>query len=194
MSARKNLMIWGTLLLCTVSIPLHAAEPKKRAPVETKPSEMIAARKKVMENPFRCDRLIKYQGKSFPCDSHLKRDGESLRSVMLDTPSALEEIDTYQRNRRNVKYAAYTGTAGVLIALTNSLTVKLFVPSSPERDKERRSTASANRWGGIGLSQGSVIYGHSYHRSNETHLNNAIIRFNEAHPDKPIEILFKSDF
>jgi hypothetical protein len=187
-------MICGNLLLCALSIPLYAAEPKKPTAKVSKPAEMVAARKQIMENPFRCDRLIKYQGKSFPCDSHLKRDGESLRSIMIDTPSALEEIDTYQRNRRKVKYAAYTGSAGILIALTNSLTVKLFVPSGPEHDKERKNVSSSIRWGGIGLSLGSVIYGLSYLRSNETHLSKAIIRFNESHPDKPIEVLFKSDF
>lgn len=179
-------MIWGILLLCNASIPLYAAE--------TKPSAMIASRKKIMENPFRCDRLIKYQGKTFSCDSHLKRDGESLRSIMSDTPSAIEQLDIYQSNRRKVKYAAYTGTAGIAIALTNSLITKAFVSSDPALDKERRKTASTIRWAGIGLSVGSIVYGLSYLRSNETHLNNAIVRFNEAHPGKPIEVLFTTDF
>jgi len=187
-------MIWGTLLLCAMSIPLYAAEPKKPDTAVKKPAELVAARKKIMENPFRCDRLIKYQGKTFPCDSHLKRDGDSLRSIMSETPSAIEELDLYQNNRRKVKYAAYTGTAGVAIAVTNTLIAKLFVSNDPGRAGERRSTATAIRWSGIGLSVGSVIYGLSYLRSNETHLNNAIIRFNESHPGKPIEVLFSTDF
>lgn len=182
----------GALALMATPSMSHAADPKTApSPTPTRPPTMG---KKIPDNPFRCDRLIKYRGKTLPCDSHLKRDGENLRSILQDTPEALEKLDLYQKNRKKVAFAAYTGTAGLAIAVTNGLIAKLFVPKDPGRDRERKQTENAIRWTGIGLSVGSVIYGLSYLKSNEENLNDAIIRFNDAHPDRPIEVLFKTEF
>lgn len=182
----------GALALVAAPFMSHAAAPvASPSPVPTRPPTMG---KKIPDSPFRCDRLIKYRGKTLPCDSHLKRDGENLRSILQDTPEALEKLDLYQKNRKKVAFAAYTGTAGIAIAVTNGLIAKLFVPKDPGRDRERKKTETAIRWTGIGLSVGSVIYGLSYLKSNEENLNDAIIRFNDAHPDRPIEVLFKTEF
>jgi len=125
----------------------------------------------------------------------LKRDGENLRSILQETPEALEKLDLYQKNRRKVRFAAYTGTAGLVIAFTNGLIAKLFVPKERRSDRHRvEDTETAVRWTGIGISVGSLIYGVSYLKSNEQNLNEAIVRFNTAHPDRPIEVLFKTEF
>lgn len=148
--------------------------------------------KKIPENPFRCDRLIKYRGRTLPCDSALRRDGESLRSIMESTPEAIDELDAYQSGRNSIRFAAYTGTAGLVMALTSSMLADVFV--SKDRPDSREDTAKILRLSGIGITLGSVVWGYSHLRSNEDHLKLAIIKYNATHPDRPIEVLFKTEF
>ena len=68
-------------------------------------------------DPFGCHRKIVYQGKTLDCDTNVQRDGENLRPIIKDVPAAVSELDTYQRNRRNLKYTAYAFSAAILIAL-----------------------------------------------------------------------------
>lgn len=183
------------LVCMNLEMAFAAPRPNPSPSPSPTPARPAIIGRKIPDNPFRCDRLIKYKGKTLPCDSHLKRDGENLRSILQDTPEALEKLDLYQKNRRRVRFAAYTGTAGVVIALTNGLIAKLFVPKERRGDQNRVENAeTAVRWAGIGLSVGSLIYGVSYLKSNEQNLNDAIVRFNTAHPDRPIEVLFKHEF
>lgn len=151
-----------------------------------------AKSKTIPDNPFRCDRMIKYRGRVLPCDSALRRDGESLRTIFADSPEALEELDQYQAGRNRVRYSAYVGTAGLLVALTGSWIANAFIDES--RQTARQDTAKVLRLSGIGLTVGSVIFGLSALRSNESHLQNAIIQYNASSPDRPIEILFKKEF
>ncbi|MBS1962975.1 MAG: hypothetical protein JST04_12220 [Bdellovibrionales bacterium] len=150
--------------------------------------------RKIPDNPFRCDRLIQFRGKTLPCDSALRRDGESLRAIFekAKATSSIEELDAYQTGRSQVRYSAYVGTAGLLIAATGGVLANIFIDSS--RPTARQDTAKVLRFSGIGLTVGSVIFGLSALRSNESHLQNAIIQYNASQPDKPISILFKSDF
>lgn len=167
------------------------AEPVIPAPTAPKASLPASARQ-IPENPFRCDRLVQYRGRTLPCDSALRRDGESLRSIMETTPSALEELDAYQSGRNSLKFAAYTGTAGLVLALTSGLITNLFIDES--RPDDRTRVSKILQLSGLGLTVGGIVFGYSYLRSNEDHLQQAIIKYNAAHPDRPVEILFKSEF
>lgn len=155
------------------------------------PPPSIQARK-LPETPFRCDRLIRYRGRTLPCDSALRRDGDSLRTIFERTPEALDELDRYQSGRNSIRYSAYVGTAGLLIALTGSLVANAFIEE--RRTTARQDTAKVLRFSGIGLTVGSVVFGLSALRNNEEHLQSAIIKYNASQPDKPIEVLFKSEF
>jgi hypothetical protein len=165
-----------------------SAEYTPRAPM---PPPSAKARK-IPDNPFRCDRLIKYRGKILPCDSALRRDGESLRAIFANSPAALDELDRYQAGRNAVRYSAYVGTTGILVALTGSLIANALIDDS--RTTARSDTAKVLRISGIGLTVGSVIFGLSALRSNEEHLQSAIIKYNASQPDRPIEVLFKTEF
>lgn len=160
------------------------------APPPVAPVSAVA--RKIPDNPFRCDRLVKYRGRTLPCDSALRRDGESLRSILESTPEALEELDAYQSGRNTMRFAAYTGTAGIALALTSSLIANLFIDESKSAD--RTKLAQIIRMSGAGMTIGGVIVGYSHLRSNEDHLQQAIIKYNAAHPDRPVEILFKTEF
>lgn len=165
-----------------------AEDSAPRAPI----APPTAQAKKVPDNPFRCDRLIKYRGKTLACDSALRRDGESLRVIFAHTPDALGELDQYQTGRNNLRYSAYVGTAGLLLVLTSNLVTNLFVADT--KATARQDTSRILRYAGGGIALGSIFYGLSSLHSNEAHLQNAIIKYNASEPDKPIEILFKTEF
>jgi hypothetical protein len=165
-----------------------SAENSPKAPMAPPSSQA----KKIPDTPFRCDRLIKYRGKTLPCDSALRRDGESLRAIFENSPGALEELDRYQDGRNSVRYAAFTGTTGVMIALTGGWIANAFI--GEDRPTARQDTARVLRYTGFGLALGTVVFGLSHLRSNEEHLQSAIIKYNASQPDKPIEILFKTEF
>lgn len=151
-----------------------------------------AQTKKISENPFRCDRLIKYRGKTLPCDSPLRRDGESLRSILEKSPEAIDELDRYQAGRNSMKFAAYTGTAGLVLLLGSELITNVFIPEN--EGARRQNTTRVLRYTGAGLTVGGILFGLSALRSNEGHLQSAILKYNASQPDKPIEILYKAEF
>ena len=146
------------------------------------------------ENPFRCDRLIKYDGKTLPCDSHLRRDGENLRAILSDTPDAVSALDRYQRNRRKIRFAAYTGTLGFATTVFSSSISSLFTKNDASNSKDFDRTQKIVRYSGLGVLFGSIFYGLGVLKANESNLDQAILKFNESHPDKPIEILFQTKF
>ncbi len=111
---------------------------------------------------------------------------------MESTPDAIDELDAYQSGRKSIRFAAYTGTAGLVMALTSSMLADVFI--SKNRPDSREDTARILRLSGIGITLGSVVWGYSHLRSNEDHLNLAIIKYNATHPDRPIEVLFKTEF
>ncbi len=147
---------------------------------------------KTPEKAFRCDRMIRWKNENLPCDSPLLWDGENLRAIMANTPSAIEELDQYQRGRRGVRNAAYVGTVGVVFALANSLIAGMIKPEDHVRG--RKDVEDTLRYGGLGLIGGAVIYGYTTLRANEEHLQNAIVRYNTAQPGTPIEVLFQKEF
>jgi hypothetical protein len=136
--------------------------------------------------------MIRYQGRTLPCDSALRRDGESLRSILEAHPDALAELDLYQKGRRNVRHTAITGTAGLVFALLGETIANLLIDES--RPTARKDVGSVLRYGGAGITLGSVAFGISYLKANEDHLNRAIMKYNAAEPKRPIQILFKAEF
>ncbi|MBC7387519.1 MAG: hypothetical protein H7301_15315, partial [Cryobacterium sp.] len=105
---------------------------------------------------------------------------------------ALEELERYQSGRQSVQFAAYTGTAGLVLVLASGILTDLFIDES--RVSARRDVTRVLRWGGAGLMIGSVGFGLARLRSNEDHLQSAISKHNASAPDRPIEILFKAEF
>jgi hypothetical protein len=148
--------------------------------------------RKIPDNPFRCDRLIQYRGKVLPCDSALRRDGESLHSIYEHSPEALDELEKYQSGRNSIRYSAYVGTAGILIAATAGIIANIV--NDQNHQLGRQDTAKVLRAAGLGLTVGSVVFGFSALRANEDHLQSSIIKYNASAPDHPIEVLFKKEF
>lgn len=189
-----------SLLVAWTFIPKNAAfsaEPEatdSRSTPRPRPPQLpsgVQARQ-IPENPFRCDRMIRHLGRTLPCDSPLRKDGEGLRSILEANPDALAELESYQRGRNKIKYAAYGGTAGALITIFSGTIANLIVDKS--RTQARTDVAKVLRFGGAGLTLGTIGYGISHLKSNEDHLNQAILKYNAAEPKRPIQILFQSEF
>jgi hypothetical protein len=162
------------------------AEDTKTPPVFVPP----VLSKPIPSKKGNCERLIRVGDEVFACDSPVATDAENLRSLLKNTPEALKELDLYQQNRKKVRIGAYTGSLGVFLILGNSLITNLVTKDQAARD----SLGKNLRLAGVALTLGSVVYGITYLRSNETHLQNAMDRYNEKNPNKKIEFLFQTRF
>src|SRR5690348_3928332 len=66
---------------------------KEESDIPVKPSAPPALTQKIPGYSPHCERYFEYRGKWLECDSNVSRDGEALRSIMNDVPSAIAELD-----------------------------------------------------------------------------------------------------
>lgn len=129
-----------------------------------------------------CERYVTYRGKRFECDSELGMDAERLRPIVKDVPAALAELDSYQRTRRQVRYAGYVGTLGV---------VSIIVGASLSKSAVDPQTGALNAGayltiGGIIVAANALIYGLSIAKANKSHIGRAIDAYNLAQPNDQV--------
>ena len=132
---------------------------------------------------YQCKREFLYRNKLIGCDSRLYTDGENLRAIIKDVPDALAELDTYQSNRRRVTLMAYTGSIGLALMLFKVLPII-----------SRDDVKDGFLIGGVAITGASALYGLSLLRENESHLANAVQKYNAARPKDPIELQFSTGF
>ena len=142
-------------------------------------------------DPFHCHRKIVYQGKTLDCDTNVRRDGENLRPIIKDVPSAVSELDQYQSNRRNLRYVGYVASAGFALALLGYFGSR---GTNGFRNAGALTPAGIVTLSGLGIALGSFSYGFYLYKSNESHLTSAVNDFNQARPKTPIELEFKTGF
>ena len=188
------------LLLCLAVIhlsiltPSLAANPKtsdQNVGIPKKPSAPPSLTVKPPSDTFRCQRFFVYQHKKIACDSNIQLDGEQLRPLMEGVPQATAELDLYQKNRVEIRQAAYIGSVGLLVMVTGAL-LSLHYRDHGAATNASLSIRSAAIIGGGGIMIGSFLSALSFIKNNETHLGNAVNYFNEAHPDTPIELQFNT--
>jgi hypothetical protein len=148
----------------------------------------------VMKDAFQCERTFLYKGRTYGCDSYVQRDAERLRIFVSDLPEATSEIDTYQRNRKNVRTAAYVGSVGLLIALAGFIAYRGFQNPDGSTSSTGIAIRTVTATGGLGLTLGSVFFGYFSLLNNESHLDRAVALHNEAHPNTPIVLQFSTGF
>ncbi|OFZ54925.1 MAG: hypothetical protein A2428_00545 [Bdellovibrionales bacterium RIFOXYC1_FULL_54_43] len=152
---------------------------------------------------FHCERYFIFEGKKLNCDSMVRQDGEELRPIIEDVPEAIAELNIYQRNQRNLRTAAYVGSTGLVIAAIGMFIKQRYSDSSKDLATSDPATAQSYSskadllqalvYTGLGLTAGTVIYGISLLRTNETHLGNAVRHYNSANPAHPIELQFTTE-
>lgn len=143
-------------------------------------------------DPFHCQRTVIFQGKTLDCDTNVRRDAENLRPIIKDVPSAVAELDTFQSNKRTLRYTAYTASAGLLVALVGYFGSR---GTNGFRNANGGYTPAALvTLAGLTVTAGSFVFGFVIYKTNESHLANAVNNFNLARPDTPIELQFKTGF
>jgi hypothetical protein len=160
--------------------------------VPNQPTAPKPFKKPDVKDPFHCDRQFLYKGQTYGCDSFVQRDGERLRLIVADVPASTQEIDDYQRNRKNVKRAAYVGSMGLLIFIGGFLLSRSFTNPDGSLTDTGRSIRIAG-FGGLGLTIASVGVGFGLLYKNESHIDNAVKFHNEAHPNTPITLQFSKE-
>ncbi|MEK6705567.1 MAG: hypothetical protein AABZ06_07245 [Bdellovibrionota bacterium] len=151
--------------------------PSPEIPKEpTVPAQLPAP---VTMDIFTCERRFLYHGKELNCDSNVRQDGERLRPIISSVPDAVAELDAYQRNKQRIRIAAYAGTLGLATAIGGFFIYK----------QESHPLVIA----GAGVATGSLIYGLTTLRHNETHLINAVNIYNNHHPGDVIELQFTAE-
>jgi len=134
--------------------------------------------------PLGCDRPFVYRGELYSADSPQAQDVATLRHFVSSVPEADSLLAEYQNNRKKSTLSAYTGTAGILLAL-------LAVPIANQfHGNSHDAVRSALQIGGIALAAGGFFYSFTLLRTNEYLLPKAVDRYNDSKPDDPIELRF----
>jgi hypothetical protein len=137
---------------------------------------------------FQCPRIYVYRQKRLNCDSNLGWDGENLRTIIQDTPSAVAELDAYQKNRREVQSLRYVGSLGLAAMLAGFIAGKVMDQNDPDRIAVRNGLT----FGGGAVLAGSLAWGLFAVDANDAHLGRAVRNFNQTHPTDPIELQFST--
>ncbi len=174
-----------TPLLCLA----NPSYEKEETEIPRKPSNPPALVQKLPKAVPHCERFYTYQGKALECDSNLGRDGEAMRPLMKGVPDAIAELNLYQDNIKKARFAAYTGTLGLVAVIAGSLISRPLVEPG---------TWSLKPGGVVTLSGAfillnSLLYGLSLNKTNEAHLSNAVNYHNVAHPERKIELQFSAE-
>ena len=174
------------------TLPPKAEQRKKfkeeEKEIPQKPSTPVSIPKPPDKTYFACKRTYTYAGKTLACDSPTQADGEKLRSLLQEVPAAAQELDTYQLNQRNLNQLAYLSSLGLAIALVG------YIMNRPAFDQGKIKPGGYLVISGLGLSAGSFVYGLSLNSANESHLKRGIELYNEAFPEKTIQLQLNREF
>lgn len=160
---------------------------RRKGKIPSAPNAPPQLARKKKTDPFGCKREFKYKEEVYPIDSYHQQDAEKLRPVIDTVPSAVSELNTYQSNRRAARTAAYFGTFGILIMIGG-----LLLSNSFESEEDANTIRTLSLFGGLGISAGSFIYSFSVLNANESHLDQAVRKYNHQNPRTPVELQFST--
>ncbi len=155
--------------------------------IPQQPSQPPGLIQKKVINYSHCERYFLLDGKRYECDSNLGRDAERLRSIVQDVPLALAELDTYQKNLRDVRVSGYLVTSALVLVVLGLI----FSQAQPFNPANGGLTPGGGFiLGGLTLGIGSIIHGVSTIHVNEQHIDRAVHYYNAVHPERPVELQF----
>ncbi|MGE0614518.1 MAG: hypothetical protein AB7P04_02670 [Bacteriovoracia bacterium] len=175
---------------CDAIKTMQAAAEERKLPIKEVPQETMKPGqigKEVKVAAFGCKREFVHQEKTYPIDSFHKQDGERLRPVIQEVPSAVAQLNAYQRNRRAATTANYVGTIGIGVALVGLILGRQL---SGDTAVVVRNISVLS---GLAMTSGSLIYRFTILRSNENHLTQAVQNYNSARPNDSIQLQFSTE-
>ena len=189
----QKIIVLVCLTLLSVPSPfvLYASQKKRQSEeqdIPKQPSLPPPMAQPTAKFLYECERLYRHQGKTLSCDSPSQADGDKLRPLFQEVPSALEELELYQWNKRTLNRTAYLSSLGVAIALIG------YAVNRPAFQDGMIKPGGYLILSGLGLSAASFAYGISVNRANEGHFKKAIENYNQARPDEPIELQLSVPF
>ncbi len=169
--------------------PLDYSSVKDLSQIPSQPSQPPDLIQREVEDFAHCERFFLFSGKKYECDSNLGRDAERLRPLMQDVPQAIQELDLYQKNLRDVRVSGYLITSGVLLVALGMILSggQPFNPASGGI-----SLGGGIAMAGFTLGVGSVVHGFTLVNLNEKHIQKAVDHYNGVHPDQPIQLQFST--
>ena len=172
----------------SLSRPVGAETDRARRDVrlETTPSQSVVQGPKSIPQIYGCKRTFLYRGKLRPTDSFNRQDAEKLRPVLSSVSEALNDLETYQRNRRRIAAGAYLGTAGLLV------TIGSIILSNQYSGDTQRQVRAIGVLSGLTIGVGSAIYSLAILRTNESYLQRAADKYNRARPEDPLVLQFST--
>ena len=146
-----------TLVTFSLNTALAASQEKPKIDpdtiqIPTFPSTPPPIAQPAPSNPFSCQRTFIYQGKALGCDSNVQQDGEKLRPILENVPTALSELNLYQRNRRKLRETAYITSAGLGVMLAG------FLLSRPAFEEKSITRGGFLALGGAAVALGGTAY------------------------------------
>ncbi len=169
------------LMACPQSSHAQNIKPKQIKRRVTAPPQL--APDKVIK-PIGCLRRARWGDEEVPCDAFHRKNAEYLRPIVRDIPAALAALNDYQSSRDNAKLGAYTGSLGLFVALTGWI-ISTQISDIETSNKIRSYTT----FGGLSLTMGSVVYSLAALSASESHLDRAVLEYNNARPSKPLSII-----
>jgi hypothetical protein len=149
--------------------------PNVRPSILERPKPMI---------PLGCNRPFLYRGEIYSVDSPQAADAGNLKYFISDTALSQKYLDQYQDNRRKSRISAYTGTAGLFLALFSAGIGRWLTPRNPGPV----ATTSAILGGALVIE--GISYSMSVLRQNESLLTEAVDAHNKDKPKDPVELQF----
>ena len=134
--------------------------------------------------PLGCNRPFTYHGETYSVDSPQAPDAGNLKYFLRDTAQSQIDLDQFQENRQKVRISAFTGTAGIFLALFSAGIGRWLTPRNPGP-----VTTTAALLGGAIAIEG-ISYSLMLLRQNETLLTSAVDAHNQNKPKDPVELQF----
>jgi hypothetical protein len=136
--------------------------------------------------PIGCTRPFIYHGEIYSVDSPQAQDAQNLKYFTRDSQKAQDLLTQYQENRYQSRVSAYTGTAGILLAIIALPLGRWISPSNPTTIQSAA----------LLLGTAIAIEGYSYSimllRENESLIPRATQEYNHDRPKDPVELQFST--
>lgn len=171
--------------LCHAGLSTYELEMKQIPTLPSQPPPILRPQNRILPP---CSRFCILENRRFEVDSSLGSDAERLKPIFEDVPQAMNELQTYQMNREELRTSAYLGTAALLL-----LGAGFFINRTPVDVSS--GVIQPNGYlmlTGATLAVGTIVHLVSTLLTNDQHIGKAIHHYNHAHPEKPIELLFST--
>ncbi|MGK5083835.1 hypothetical protein WDW37_11080 [Bdellovibrionota bacterium FG-1] len=171
-------------LVCALG-SARAEVPSEFKKIPQKPSAPPTFSGSPPNDPFHCQRIYEFGGKTYDCDSLVARDAQRLRAALGPVPEAVRELDEYRNARRMTENSAYVISGGIALAILGGVVGRVLGNSFKGSTIRDMST-----FVGLWVGGNAFLFNLSFTRAGDEHIQHAVDLYNQARPDQPMGIQF----